>query len=172
MLINDQIMYLKLPLILTFILVATMTFGQNVKDTTKSKGINSTNVTGNNNHVVGGSGNSVGVNGDINVNTEKKLADNYLLAIGTYVDNLIKDKNFDGNNIIVLTESYCNYPGVTQQIIDYLKNKDYKATEGFATTAPAINEVKIDTSQRHTGYQLNKTVSKKVITIYVGRFKR
>jgi hypothetical protein len=117
-------------------------------------------------HIVAGIGNNVGINGDVNINAEKKLALDYLEAIYHYVDDLVRNKNFDGNKITVARESNCNYPGVVKQIINYLNSKGFKATEGFEMRSPPIEAIKIDTLQTPNP---NKG-QKKQITIQVGEF--
>jgi hypothetical protein len=100
---------------------------------------------------------------------EKPLTADYLQKIGDYVDDLVKNKGFDGNSIVVFTENYATYPKMSQQIIEYLQKKSYKATEGFATTAPFVDAIKIDTVMINRMF-IHHPGDKKRIGIYVGRF--
>ena len=154
------------------LLISATSFGQTSKDTSKSKTNNSINVTGDKNHVVGGTGNFVGINGDVYVNAEKKLSDNYLKNIGDAVDFLVQKKNFDKNAIEVMTLQYCNYPDISQQIIDYLKKRGYTSEEGFGFRSPVVKGIFIDTMDFNRRIlAVNKKLAPKRFKILVGRFK-
>ncbi|MBS1533317.1 MAG: carboxypeptidase regulatory-like domain-containing protein [Bacteroidetes bacterium] len=117
-------------------------------------------------HIVSGTGNNVGINGDVNINAEKRLGSDYLELIYNYVEDLVRNKNFDGNNIVVTREQNCNYPRIVKQIVSYLNSKGFKATEGYEMRSPPIEAIKIDTIEQH----IQNTNQKKQINILVGEF--
>jgi len=115
----------------------------------KSFGDVSPSIVGDNSHIVGGFGNSVGVNGDLNITTERKLADDFLSLVYTSVDDLVKSKGFSKNNISVLAEPYSNAPVITSQIVLYFKERGYSIGSGIiSSNGPMINGIRIDTSNR------------------------
>ena len=83
-----------------------------------------TPVTGNNNHVVSGNNNTVGVNGDININKSLRLSDEYLIWVYNYTDSL-RTSTGTTKAILVSTAPYSNAPLVAEQLISYFKLKGY-----------------------------------------------
>jgi len=99
--------------------------------------------------------------GDTYVNADKLLGDDYLQAIGDYVNNLIVQKKFK-NSVSVYTESTCNYPKITQQIISYLKSRGINASEAFEM-GRTTKGVKVDTMHRFS-------FQEREIRVHVGQF--
>ncbi len=111
--------------------------------------VNPINVNGNNNHIVGGTGNNVGVNGDVNINDDARLSDEAMNWLFNWIDNKIKNQGFKIGNLSISTEPYSNAPNLPSQIISYFKKRGY-TIDSFGLVfsgGPMIEGVYIDTGK-------------------------
>lgn len=108
-------------------------------DTTKSylpreihiapAGQNGVSIQGNGNHVVAGTGNNVGVNGDLYINAEKTLTPSGLAMVNKSVDS-IRTLYKLPKVINIMMYPYCNAPNMVHQLVEYFNNNGYEATGG------------------------------------------
>lgn len=115
-----------------------------------------------NSHIVGGIGNQVGVNGDVNINTKYHLDDAGLARVFNAVDSLVKNKNFDKNKIVVYTENYSNGTDITDQLVVYFNQRGYHTHGAMAMSGRIIQGILVDTSRIFP--------NQRQIKILVGRF--
>jgi len=134
---------------------------------------NGVNVNGNNNttgssHVFNGSGNQFNapfINGDLNLGRDLELSEQSITSLFKLIDDLVRNKGFDAENISVIPTPFCNAPGISGQIIRYFKARGYSLNAGFmAENIPTFNDMQIDTSGHLSPHQ-------KQINIYLGIFK-
>lgn len=79
---------------------------------------------GGDNHVITGNGNKVGVNGDLNVLTEKGLSANELQGIASLVEETRKTYNITSDTICLVTYPMTNKTAYAQ-LIHYFSDKGY-----------------------------------------------
>lgn len=133
------------------------------KEDTPKRDVNKDNSVSANNspnsHIVGGAGNQVGVNGDVNINSERKLSDDLMALVFNSVDNMVKNKGFNKNNISIFPEPYNNAPTVPSQVMIYFRERGYQlGTFMGVDNRPTIKGLMIDTSRKR-------------ITIIIGLFQ-
>jgi len=95
----------------------------------------SPSIFGNNNHIVSGFGNSIGVNGDVNINQERHLLDADKIAMINFINNLKQSKQSTTNCFKMSLTSNSNGTKVALEIEEYLKGLGYtRKGEGYGTS--------------------------------------
>ncbi|MBD1364423.1 carboxypeptidase regulatory-like domain-containing protein [Mucilaginibacter sp. ZT4R22] len=82
-------------------------------------------IVGDNSHNIIGNGNNVGVNGDLNINTEKHLLDLQKVEILNFIENLKKQKNSTTNSFQLSLTSNSNGRTFSNELVEFLKSKGY-----------------------------------------------
>lgn len=114
-------------------------------------------IRGNGNHTVNGTNN--GVNGDVNVSTEKSLTEDEAKNIIDTITLLRKINKIKNNRILFYVSEVSNQKKLSSQLITILKNKSFEVN--LSGSGETYNGIKITAD---SGYYANDMV----ITILVG----
>jgi hypothetical protein len=93
------------------------------RDTVKSQ---QTTVNGNNAHVISGSYNQVGVNGDVTVTQQPELNEWYKQFFARHIERVRRDSAITSNNIIMSLGSGSNAGKLVQQLKEHLNENGFE----------------------------------------------
>ena len=93
---------------------------------------------------INGNSNNVGVNGDVNINTERELQEKDKQPLLVFIEKVKKDNNTNTNCITVWSTSNTNSQKIIPQIIDFLKTQGYSVKpEGIKFFVPSLNGIDV-----------------------------
>lgn len=119
--------------------------------------------TGANAHNVAGTGNHVGINGDVYINADKTLTEAGLKDVYYKVEDIRKKFNTQ-KALSIGSYNYCNAELIQQQLADYFSSKGYAVSTGGQIMSGGNSPMVF-------GFEYNHTTDLSMITVDLGYFK-